>query len=199
MYRLIMVGIIRDFGAVRAKKCRLCGMRLISCLLLVCITACSKKKEMSPAQQAEGQGSGTATAIAGTSGSGSEMSANSVPAGPKPTTERFFKEQYSAFLQTKRGVVIADGDGAPEHLCGPAIGTAMVRLGTLANQAQATAKPEDCTSQGHYTYCTFAGQEPASFVFDADEVLVAVWIGSAVSRAKQLEPELGKPRECKRE
>ena len=174
-------------------------MRLISCLLLVCITACSKKKEMSPAQQTEGQGSGTASAIAGTSGSGSEMSANSVPAGPKPTTERFFKEQYSAFLQTKRGVVIADGDGAPEHLCGPAIGTAMVRLGTLANQAQATAKPEDCTSQGHYTYCTFAGPEPASFVFDADEVLVAVWIGSAVSRAKALEPELAKPRECKRE
>ena len=171
-------------------------MRLISCLLLVCITACSKKKE--DATPPTG-GSAVTTAPVATPGSGSEMSANPVPAGPKPTTERFFSEQYSAFLQTKRGVVVADGDNAPEHLCGPAIGTAMVRMGTLANQAKDGAKPDDCKAEAGYTYCTFAGPEPVSFVFDADEVLVAVWIGSAVARKSQLASELAKPRECKRE
>jgi len=127
------------------------------------------------------------------------LSANPVPSEAKPTTERFFKEQYSAFLQTRRGVLLADGDSPPEHLCGPAIGTAMVRMGTLANAAQPNAKPDDCKVDGVYTYCTFAGAEPVSFVFDTDEVLVAVWIGSAVSRTKQLEGELGKSRECKRD
>ncbi|HEY5925237.1 MAG TPA: hypothetical protein VIV11_26320 [Kofleriaceae bacterium] len=128
------------------------------------------------------------------------MSANPVPAAPKLTTERFFKDEYSAFLQTKRGVWVAEGDSPPEHLCGPAIGTAMVRLGTLANQAKPTAKPEDCKADGAFTYCTFdpPGGEPVSYVLDRDEVLVAVWIGKAVARSKQLEAELATPRECKR-
>lgn len=118
------------------------------------------------------------------------------------TTERLFKEQYSAFLQTRQGVLTAAGDDAPEHLCGPAIGTAMVRFGTIAEHAKATAKPADCKPAGAYTYCTFAppGAERATFVFDQGEppVLLAVWTGSAVDRAKQLEAELGKPHECKR-
>ena len=127
------------------------------------------------------------------------MSANPVPSAPKLTTERFFKEQYSAFLRTQRGLVIADGDGPPEHVCGPSLGSAMVRIGTLAQQAQGAAKPDDCKVDGERTVCTFAGAEPIMFVFDADEVLLAVWIGSAVSHAKQLESELAKPRECKRD
>lgn len=104
---------------------------------------------------------------------------------------------------------MADGDSPPEHLCGPAIGTAMVRFGTIASQAKDTSKPEDCRREGVYTYCTFTQPEAdpkrrpdstVSFVFNADEppVLIAVLIGTAVARAKQLEPELGKPRECKR-
>jgi hypothetical protein len=75
----------------------------------------------------------------------------------------------------------------------------MVRLGALEDRAKADAKPDDCKTDGEYTYCAFRGPEPATFVFTADEVLLAVWIGSAVSRAKQLEPELAKPRQCKRE
>src|SRR5690349_19875065 len=96
VYRLIMVGIIPDLGAIRAKKCTLCGMRLISCVLLVCITACSKRKEETPVVT---HGSGATGSVVATPGSGSEMSANPVPVGPKLTTERFFNEQYSAFLQ----------------------------------------------------------------------------------------------------
>ena len=172
-------------------------MRLISCVLLVCITACSNRKESAqtpPPQQ------GSAAASATAPGSDSHVPANPVPAGAKPTTERFFKEQYSAFLHTRRGVLVAeDGDSPPEHLCGPAIGTAMVRFGTLANAAKDSAKPDDCKARGAYTYCTFTGSEPVSFVFDTNEVLLAVWIGAAVARASQLEPELARSRECKRE
>jgi hypothetical protein len=85
----------------------------------------------------------------------------------------------------------------------------MVRFGSIAAKAKDTSKPEDCTAQGSYTSCTFTLPESdpkgnpdstASFVFTGDEppVLIAVLIGTAVARAKQLEPELGRPRECKR-
>jgi hypothetical protein len=133
-----------------------------------------------------------------------------VPSAPKLTTERFFNEQYSAFLRPQRGVVLVDGDNPPEHLCGPAIGTAMVRLGSIANKAKDTSKPEDCQAQGAYTYCTFTLPESnpkgnpdstASYVFSNDEppVLIAVLIGTAVGKAKNHEAEIAKPRECKRE
>ena len=197
MYRLIMLGIIHDLDSRRVEKVRLCGMRLISCLLLVCISGCSKKKEDAPAPAPIAT---PGSAVAAT-GSGSATVANPVPAAPKLTTERFFNEQYSSFLSTKRGVLLADGDNPPEHLCGSAIGTAMVRLGTIANAAKATAKPEDCVAINGFTYCTFtpSGGDKASFVFDRDEVLVAVWIGKAVDRASELSRELAAPRECKRD
>jgi hypothetical protein len=198
-----MHGIMLDLDPARGEKVRLCGMRLISCLLLVCISACSKKRDDAPAATP----AAAAGSAVGTSGSDSGTIANSVPAAPNVTTERFFKEQYSSFLQTKVGVVIVDGDNPPEHLCGPAIGTAMVRFGTIANKAKDTSKPEDCRAQGTYTYCTFTLPESdpkanpdstATFVFNGD-VLIAVLIGTAVANAKQLEPELAKPRECKRD
>lgn len=197
MYRLIMVGIMLDLDSSRREKVRLCGMRLILLVLLVCITACSKKKEDAPGAAPPPPAGSAATP----SGSDSGALANSAPPEPKLTTERFFSEQYSSFLRTKRGLVIADGDNPPEQLCGPALGSAMVRLGTIANQAKATAKPEDCVAISGYTYCTFSppGGERASFVFDASEVLVAVWIGSAVDKAARLQSELAEPRECKRD
>jgi hypothetical protein len=201
-----MVGIILDLASRGDEKVRLCGMRLISCLLLVCISACSKKKEDAPAP-APASAAGSTAAV---SGSDSGALANPVPPAPKLTTERFFKEQYSSFLATSRGVVLVDGDNPPEHLCGPAIGTAMVRLGKIATKAKDTSKPEDCKARGAYTYCTFTLPESnakgnpdstASYVFTNDEppVLIAVLIGTAVAKANQFESEIGKPRECKRE
>jgi hypothetical protein len=198
-----MLGIIPDLDSRRVEKVRLCHMRLLLFVLLVGITACSKKKEDAPAPTPP-VAAGSAVA---TSGSDSGMIANPLPAAPNVTTERFFKEQYSSFLHTKRGVLIVDGDNPPEHLCGPAIGTAMVRFGTIANKAKDTSKPEDCAVQGDFTYCTFTQPQSdpktnpdstASFVFER-EVLVAVLIGTAVAKASQLETELGKPRECKRD
>jgi hypothetical protein len=201
-----MVGIILDLDSRGVEKVRLCHMRLLLFVLLVCITGCSKKKDDAPAPTSStGAGSDVVT-----TGSDSGMAANPLPAAPNVTTERFFKDQYSSFLHTKRGVLIVDGDNPPEHLCGPAIGSAMVRFGTIANTAKDTSKAEDCQAKGSYTVCTFTLPESnakgnpdstASYVFSADEppVLIAVLIGTAVGRASQLEAELAKPRECKRD
>lgn len=177
-------------------------MRLTFCVLLACISACSHKRDAPAAQ-------GSATPLAAPTGSGSQTPANPAPATPNMTAERFFREQYSSFLQPTRGVWFADGDSGPEHLCGNAIGTAMVRIGTMAGKLEDSAGPDDCKVDGAYTYCTFGrpGADPktdpdssAAYVFSRDEppVLLAVWIGTAAARAKQLERELAVPRECKR-
>jgi hypothetical protein len=180
--------------------------RHLALVLLLASAACSKKSE-SPSTTA---GSGSAAAPtdkpadkAAEKAAETPEPVEKAPAGkpaPSVTPEWFLAEPPKFTIEgVERGLWTSDAGAPFQQSCRVNLGTTMVRVGKIRDEAKAKPDAVKCEAKGAYAVCTF--EDKASWIFAADDdsdetILIAVVTGAA-DWAK-IEPQLPAKTACPR-